>query len=202
MEINTNLCANATRKIALLITKASDLGMDISGYGMADENNNSGNVYLWLEDYPFTLYIGLGSDEIYASWSNPNDGEEEETEVKGKSLSDLEDWANQLYKASEDDEEELQWFSSSSGRIELQISLSDAQSASHQGQCDDDVQALSKVPYISEQLAKIDPETLKGELREYGAWDDDELSDHEQNIQRLLWIACGDIVDQQFDEVK
>ena len=97
MEINSNLCSNATRKIALLITKASDLGMDISGYGFADENTSSGNVYLWLEEYSFTLFIGLGSDTIYALWTNSNDGEEKETEAEGKSLQDLWDWANALH---------------------------------------------------------------------------------------------------------
>jgi len=76
--------------------------MDISGYGFADENQNSGNVYLWLEDYPFTLYIGLGSDDIYASWSNPENGDEEEIEVSGKSLADLEAWAMDLYNQVEE----------------------------------------------------------------------------------------------------
>ena len=102
MEINSNLCSNATRKIALLITKASDLGMDISGYGFADENKNSGNVYLWLEDYQFTLYIGLGSDDIYALWSNPMNGEEEEIEVGTKTLAQLELWTEQLYTEAEE----------------------------------------------------------------------------------------------------
>jgi hypothetical protein len=102
MEIKSNLCSNATRKIGLLIVAASDLGMDISGYGFADENQNSGNVYLWLEDYPFTLYIGLGSDDIYASWSNPENGDEEEIEVSGKSLADLEAWAMDLYNQVEE----------------------------------------------------------------------------------------------------
>lgn len=102
MEIKSNLCSNATRKVGLLIVKASELGMDLSGYGFADENCNSGNVYLWLEDYPFTLYIGLGSDTIYALWTNPNDGEEIETETEGKTLSELEDWAAQLYSESEE----------------------------------------------------------------------------------------------------
>jgi hypothetical protein len=101
MEITSNLCSNATRKIGLLITKASDLGMDISGYGIADENKNSGYVYLWLEDYMFTLYIGLGSDSIYASWSNPNNGEEEETDTDNKSLDELESWASNLYDQAE-----------------------------------------------------------------------------------------------------
>jgi hypothetical protein len=106
MEIKSNLCSNATRKIGLLITKASDLGMDVSGYGFADENQNSGNVYLWLEDYPFTLYIGLGSDDIWALWSTPNDGEEIEIDVAGMPLRELEDWAQRLYNKADADETE------------------------------------------------------------------------------------------------
>lgn len=87
------------------------------------------------------------------------------------------------------------WWGSSSGRIELAIEPEDAACGSHQGQCDEDVLALSRVPYIEEQLATIDPALLRDELREYGAWDDEQLADHEQNLQRLLWLACGDIVD-------
>ena len=80
------------------MTKASDLGMDISGYGMADMNPNSGNVYLWLENYPFTLYIGLGSDTIWANWSSPMNGEEHDIEVyEATTLDRLENWANDLY---------------------------------------------------------------------------------------------------------
>lgn len=101
MEINQNLCSNALRKVALLITKASDLGMDISGYGEAGENQNSGNVYLWLEDYPFTLYIGLGSDTIYANWSSPIDGSEEDIDIEAMPLFDVEAWANDLNNLAE-----------------------------------------------------------------------------------------------------
>ena len=101
MEIKSNLSRNANRKIGLLITKASELGMDVSGYGMADENQNSGYVYIWLEDYMFTLYIGLGSDDVSALWTNMNDGEETEIEVGSQSLADLESWANSLYDQAE-----------------------------------------------------------------------------------------------------
>jgi hypothetical protein len=86
-----------------LITKAAELGMQLDGYGFADENKNSGNVYLWLEDYPFTLYIGLGSDNIYANWSNPNDGEEIELDISKMNLSQLEDWAYALYTSAAND---------------------------------------------------------------------------------------------------
>lgn len=87
------------------------------------------------------------------------------------------------------------WFYSSSGRVDLQMTLAQAQSASHQGRCDDDVEALSRLPAIARQLKKIDPATLVGELKEYGAWDETELADHDQNLQRLLWLAAGDIVE-------
>ena len=90
------------------------------------------------------------------------------------------------------------WFSTGSGKIELQMTLEQARSASHQGQCDNDVRDLSKVPAIARQLAKIDPAILRDELREDGAWDENELADHDQNLQRLLWLAAGDIVDGNF----
>jgi hypothetical protein len=88
------------------------------------------------------------------------------------------------------------WFSSGSGRIELQMTLDQARGASHQGQCDSDVRELSKVPAIARQLSKIDPALLREELSEYGAWDGEELADHDQNLQRLLWLAAGDIIDE------
>lgn len=84
------------------MTKASDLGMDLSGYGQADVNPHSGNVYMWLEDYPFTLYIGLGSDTVYANWSNPNNGEETDISIDGMTLVDLEMWAMDLYNLAEE----------------------------------------------------------------------------------------------------
>lgn len=85
------------------------------------------------------------------------------------------------------------WYTTPSGRIELQITKAQAAAASHQGPCDADVLALSKVPAIARQLKTIDPQLLRNELREWGTWDDVELTDHQQNLQRLLWLACGDI---------
>lgn len=104
MEINNkNLCNNELRKIALLMTKASDLGMNLSSYGEADVNNNSGYTYLWLEDYPFTLFIGLGSDDIWALWSNPEDGEETVTNVIDEmTLDNLYDWVADLEQQVEE----------------------------------------------------------------------------------------------------
>ena len=97
MNITQNLCSNALRKVALLITKASELGMDISGYGEAAENPHSGRVYLWLEDYPFALYIGLGGiDTVYASCASNEDGHEEDIKTTGETLTSLINWAEAL----------------------------------------------------------------------------------------------------------
>jgi hypothetical protein len=87
------------------------------------------------------------------------------------------------------------WYSDSCGLIEIAITLDDAASGAHQGACDDDIAELLKVPYIAEQLATIAPEKLRGALQEYGAWDDEQLADHDQNLARFLWLACGQIVE-------
>jgi hypothetical protein len=64
------------------------------------------------------------------------------------------------------------------------------------GPCDNDVDDLRTVPAIRRQLDKLEPSLVAECLKEYGAWDDEELSDHEQNLNRLLWIACCDLAEQ------
>ena len=105
MQFNsTNMTSNEIRKAALLITKAADMGMDLSGYGECAVNQHSGNVYLWLEDYPFTICIGPGgNDRIWACWSNPENGEEEFTATHSMTLHDLETWAEELSAQVEED---------------------------------------------------------------------------------------------------
>jgi len=80
-------------------------------------------------------------------------------------------------------------------RFVLQMTRAQAESASHSESCDDDVMALSRAPKIARQLRALDPADVRAELAEYGAWDDAELSDHAQNLQRILWIAAGNISD-------
>jgi hypothetical protein len=90
----------------------------------------------------------------------------------------------------------MTYWTSSSGLIEIDIPLDQAQAATHPGPCDTDVFILSQVPAIREQLETIDPATLANELEGYGAWSTEELGNHEQNLQRVLWIACGDITEE------
>jgi len=106
LELQKDLCSNAQRKAGLLINKAASLGMDITGYGCAGENSGNGNVYLWLEDYPFSLYIDLsGDDKINACWSNLMDGEEQFIfDISNNTLDELVQWANELEVIAEHEE--------------------------------------------------------------------------------------------------
>jgi len=85
------------------------------------------------------------------------------------------------------------YWTESLGRIELQITKKQADSCSHAGQCDVDVEALKLNPSIARQLKKLDPGIVAACLKEYGAWNELELSDHKENLTRLLWVACCDI---------
>jgi len=88
------------------------------------------------------------------------------------------------------------WYTTSSGKIELNITKKVAAICSHMGDCEQDVKfVLQEYPKVKRQLDKINPEVLASELKEYGAWDSDELADNEQNKVRLLWIASGDILE-------
>ena len=98
MDINfENMCNNEIRKTGLLITKASDLRMDLTSYGEIGVNESSGNVYLWVEDYPFTLYIPVcEGNTVYALWMNTENGDEVSTKTTGKNLDRLLSWCRHL----------------------------------------------------------------------------------------------------------
>lgn len=81
--------------------------------------------------------------------------------------------------------------------LSLEMTLDQALSASHQGQCDDDVSALACIPAIAAQFEAMDPQTIANGLREAGAWDEEELQDHDQNRLRALWLAACDIKENQ-----
>lgn len=82
-------------------------------------------------------------------------------------------------------------------RFEIVMTLEQARSASHQGQCDEDVSELLKHPKIQRQLKQIGTGDVVLELKEYGAWDQEELRDHPQNQARIIWLAAGNIVEEQ-----
>lgn len=105
MNINESgtMTANELTKAGKLLTKAGALGMDTSGYGSLDVNKTSGYVYLWLEDYNFTIFIAPSGSAVKALYSCPYDGEESIKE-RIYSLQDLEMWADKRAKESEEKE--------------------------------------------------------------------------------------------------
>ena len=86
-------------------------------------------------------------------------------------------------------------YTTGSGKIELQITKKQAQKGYHSGQCDQDIAELRQIPAIKRQLAKIDEAVLVDELKHWGAWSDEELQNHGENLYRILWLACADIVE-------
>jgi hypothetical protein len=85
-------------------------------------------------------------------------------------------------------------------RFEIEMTLEQAKDCSHQGQCDADVEYLVHTPGMRRQLAKIPAASIAAELKEYGAWDDAELADAAANQERIVWIAAGNIVDEQYEK--
>jgi len=53
---------------------------------------------------------------------------------------------------------------------------------------------------VQHQLDTIGPDSIRDELREYGAWDESELSDDEENRLRIVWMAGGNIQEENQGE--
>ena len=90
-------------KAIFLQSIAIKLGMDLTGYGSVDVNNNSGYTYLWIEDYNFTLYMPISCElvksDVVALWTNPEDGEEIDYSLSNNTtLNQLEAWTVKLDK--------------------------------------------------------------------------------------------------------
>lgn len=95
---------------------------------------------------------------------------------------------------------ETLWACTGSGLIEIELTRDQADSVFHSGPCDDDVAALRAIPEIAKQLDAIDPDLLRRELAEYGAWEGEELADHDVNLSRILWLIASDAAEQAFIE--
>ena len=83
--------------------------------------------------------------------------------------------------------------------FELRLSGQCVLDCSHSGQCDDDVAYWT--PFVLAQIERDDfhnkptVDKVRHELNEMGAWNDDQLSDDDENWERLIWIAAGNIAD-------
>lgn len=69
------------------------------------------------------------------------------------------------------------------------------------GDCIDDCSSSGdvseSVKYWVRRLGFDAPESsTRAYLKSTGGWDDDELSDHETNVERLLWLIACDISEE------
>jgi hypothetical protein len=106
---------------------------------------------------------------------------------------------NQIYKPLKKISKKMytHWNDTNYGN-DLKLTIQDADSCSHSGPCDDDVNRIMTKQYIKKQLSLLNPEKLAKELKEYGAWDEIELSNHNENLMRWVWISAEDISERVF----
>ena len=87
-------------------------------------------------------------------------------------------------------------------RFELQVPVSVAIDCSQGGKdATEDVDYALRCTPAGDAVDALDPEAIREELREYGAWDEDELADDEANRARLLWIASCNIHEELFQRL-
>jgi hypothetical protein len=84
--------------------------------------------------------------------------------------------------------------------INFEMTLDQAEQVSHSGDCLDDVEALLRVPEIIKQFDAIDPDKIRLEIKETGAWDETELQDTHMNKVRFLWIVGNDLAEQEVSD--
>lgn len=79
-------------------------------------------------------------------------------------------------------------------RFSLTLPREAIEDCSHPGPCDNDVELWAD--YI-DRPDECTPEALRDELREYGAWDAEELADDAANWRRIIWLAAGNLKEEK-----
>jgi hypothetical protein len=79
--------------------------------------------------------------------------------------------------------------------IELEIPRACIEDCSGPGDASDAVTYWLKRPEIATQFDGLTLLDTARMLYGYGAWEAEELADRDTNIQRLLWLACGQLYD-------
>jgi len=94
MNINfENMGDNETLKVCELIKKAIKLEWD-NNYSEVGVNEKNGNVYIYNEMIPYTLFID-SSDDLMACKTDYETGEEDIIEVGEMSWFELEKWGEE-----------------------------------------------------------------------------------------------------------
>lgn len=73
------------------------------------------------------------------------------------------------------------------------LTKKDYLNCSKSGNVENEAKEVVKKRYIQNRFKNIDSTQLAKELKEYGAWNSEELKDNEANKERIIWIASCDI---------
>jgi len=89
------------QKAIHLLSVAQKLKMDLNGYGELGVNQTNGNTYIWLEDYPVSLYMPIHCeltwDDVIVLWTNMDNGDEvEESLAAFNNIDDIYEWVKEL----------------------------------------------------------------------------------------------------------
>jgi len=104
MDIKINdMCDWERKKAVFLMGVAEDLGISLNDYGEVAVNSSSGYVYIWSENYNFSLYMPIDCElkktDVVALWTSSKDGEEREFNLKeDTTLEEIEKWAEEQDK--------------------------------------------------------------------------------------------------------
>jgi hypothetical protein len=79
-------------------------------------------------------------------------------------------------------------------RFEIELPAEAVAACHHQGACGADV--VQWAPRIA-RPENCTPKALAAELEEYGAWDAEELADDAANWRRIIWLAAGNIQEEE-----
>lgn len=79
-------------------------------------------------------------------------------------------------------------------RFEIEMPGAAVEACAHSGSCDHDVAVWA--PKIKRPKS-CNEEILRAELKEYGAWDAEELANDAANWRRIVWIAAGNIAEER-----
>ena len=85
-------------------------------------------------------------------------------------------------------------------RFEVELTDQAVAACHHQGSCDADVEFWAPRMAKKRDMERCSPEALRAELDEYGCWDEDELSNDDDNWKRIVWMAAVYIQDR--DEIR
>jgi len=82
-----------------------------------------------------------------------------------------------------------------SGRIVIPLTGEEINSICTMGSNDAAVESVCNQPSLCCWMTRYSKELIREEIRSYGDWTEDELSNDENNLQRLVWLLAWDVFD-------